>query len=154
MGSRIVAHAAIPHLAPARTLPRQQRRRPTLAASGYLNPLIAGAAMAFSSVFVVSDSLRQTVKDRKARLATSCPDQRWRVADRPLSAPGIASAQRLSANSYKGGPISLDRDRCPTPEITWSVGGRQSGALDAARASRSKASRVRSNRVRASSGCC
>jgi magnesium-transporting ATPase (P-type) len=37
---------------------RKQRRRAALAALGHLNPLVAGAAMALSSAFVVASSLR------------------------------------------------------------------------------------------------
>jgi Cu+-exporting ATPase len=56
-----------------------------LAASGLLNPLIAGAAMAFSSVFVVSDSLRLR-RFHSGILAPDAPATTSRAADRQRTA--------------------------------------------------------------------
>jgi P-type Cu+ transporter len=58
-----------------------------LAASGYLNPLVAGAAMAFSSVFVVSNSLRLR---RFNTDATSHPATPREEATDESASPGMA----------------------------------------------------------------
>ncbi len=83
-----------------------------VAAAGLLNPLVAGAAMAFSSFFVVSNSLRLR---KFGRYPLGCGNRRWATNDR-----AVVRVMRCRATRYRAQrrphPVSAeDQRRFATP---------------------------------------